>query len=313
MQDISFLLEEARKTLENGSPEEARNIARNRRTHDHWDVDLHLQWAALCEQVGLIDDLILELNLVLRDRPKDVSIHRRLAEIHQDNGNLEKAARKWKDILEIEPEAAVHYIALGGVFEEMKEFGRAAEIYRSGFEKTRDSSLKARLKSLEFVSEEVQPVSPEERDGEDWIPTDAQSVRFMDLFSGREGVYARQWSSPTGESGYTPIHEPFTLGVAKNHLMGNHTVGLYPLRMDNTVCFIAFDVDIAKFFLAKAITSRKLWERADADAQAIACRIVDQGAAHQLPVYIEDSGFKGRHCWIFLESPVPARVAKRFS
>jgi len=119
--------------------------------------------------------------------------------------------------------------------------------------------------------------------------------------------------SSTGESGYTPIHEPFTLGVAKNHLMGNHTIGLYPLRMDNTVCFIAFDIDIAKFFLSKAITNKRLWERAENMAQAFSCKIVDMGAAHQIPVYFEDSGFKGRHCWMFLETPIPARIARRFA
>jgi hypothetical protein len=87
----------------------------------------------------------------------------------------------------------------------MNGYDRAAEIYRSGFQRTGDSSLKSRLKSLEFVSDEALIETPEEKREEDWIPADHQVVRFMDLFTGREAVYARQWVSSTGESGYTPV------------------------------------------------------------------------------------------------------------
>lgn len=313
MEERWVLLNQAQKELENGEREKAKMIVQNRRTGDLRDPKLHLQWADLCEELGMIDDVILELNFALRDQPKNVAIHQRLAEIHRDNGNLEKAAKKWKEVVELQPGVSSHYLDYGAILEEMKDYEKASEIYLKGFEKTGEAALKARLKAIEFVSKNYEEPEGITKLEEDWIPTDPQVVRFMDLFSGREGVYARQWVSSTGESGYTPIHEPFTLGVAKNHLMGNHTIGLYPLRMDNTVCFIAFDVDIAKFFLAKAITNRKLWERAENMAQAFSCKIVDMGAAHQIPVYLEDSGFKGRHCWIFLETPIPARIARRFA
>jgi hypothetical protein len=313
MEDLKSLLNQAQKELENGQSEKARVIVENRRTVDLHDPDQHLRWADLCEELGMIDDVILELNFALRDQPGNVTLHQRLAEIHRDNGNLEKSARKWKEVVELQPGASNHYLSYGAILEEIKDYEKASEIYRKGLEKTGDAVFKARLKAIEFVSGNVEEFEKIPRTEEDWIPADSQVVRFMDLFSGREGVYARQWVSSTGESGYTPIREPFTLGVAKNHLMGNHTIGLYPLRMDNTVCFIAFDIDIAKFFLSKAITSKKLWERAENMAQAFACKIVDMGAAHQIPVYLEDSGFKGRHCWIFLETPIPARIARRFA
>ncbi len=313
MEDAKSLLNQVQKELEIGEREKAKTIVQSRRTGDLRDPNLHLQWANLCEELGMIDDVILELNFVLRDQPGNVTIHQRLAEIHRDNGNLEKSARKWKEIVELEPDISSHYLAYGSVLEEIKDYGKASEIYREGFEKTGDSALKARLKAIEFISGDFVVSESLTKAEEDWIPTDTQVVRFMDLFSGREGVYARQWVSSTGESGYTPIHEPFTLSVAKNHLMGNHTIGIYPLRMDNTVCFIAFDIDMAKFFLSKAITNKRLWERAENMAQAFACKMVDLGAAHQIPVYIEDSGFKGRHCWIFLDAPIPARIARRFA
>ena len=57
---------------------------------------------------------------------------------------------------------------------------------------------------------------------------------FEALFSGREGVYARQWARPSGEGGYTPVHEPLTPAVIRNHLLGTFTAGLYPIRLDGT-------------------------------------------------------------------------------
>jgi hypothetical protein len=136
-------------------------------------------------------------------------------------------------------------------------------------------------------------------------------VTFLSLFSGREGVYARQWVSPTGESGYTPIQEPLTPKVAENHILGNHSVGVYPVRLDNTVNFIAFDLDVAKFALNRAITSQRAWAGVMAKVHQAACRLLDIAAAQEIPAYLEDSGFKGRHLWIFLETPIPAGVAKK--
>jgi len=116
---------------------------------------------------------------------------------------------------------------------------------------------------------------------------------------------------PHRESGYTPIQEPLTLKVAENHILGNHTVGVYPVRLDNTVNFIAFDLDLAKFAVQRAITSQRAWEALLAKVRQTACRLLDLAAAQELPAYLEDSGFKGRHVWIFLESPLPAGVAKK--
>lgn len=144
------------------------------------------------------------------------------------------------------------------------------------------------------------------------LPQPHHLVTFLSLFGGREGVYARQWVSPTGESGYTPVEEPLTPKVAENHLLGNFTAGVYPVRMDNTVNFIAFDFDLAKFAVKKAITSQRLWEMAMQKVHQTACRLMDLAAAADVTVYLEDSGFKGRHVWIFLDTPVPAGVAKKF-
>ncbi|MBW2123720.1 MAG: hypothetical protein JRH07_18025, partial [Deltaproteobacteria bacterium] len=122
MEEPIMLLDQVRRHIEKGRTDLAVADTRSRNTRDVRDAAFHLRWADLCEELGLIDDLILELNLALRDRHGDVAIHRRLAEIHRDSGNLEKAARKWRDVLELQPGVSDHHIALGEVLEEMREY-----------------------------------------------------------------------------------------------------------------------------------------------------------------------------------------------
>lgn len=90
---------------------------------------------------------------------------------------------------------------------------------------------------------------------------------FKALFRGRVDVYARHWEK-NGKSGYSPAYEfewfefmahkrrggsikdfenkklmPLTDEVIKQHLLGQQTVGTYPIFPDNTSYFIAADFD----------------------------------------------------------------------
>ncbi len=55
-----------------------------------------------------------------------------------------------------------------------------------------------------------------------------------------------------GQGGYTPVHEPLTPAVIRNHLLGNFTAGVYPIRLDGTATFFAVDLDIDKQALRRA-------------------------------------------------------------
>lgn len=313
MKPIEELLFQAKEAIQGDRPEEAVAILQGIETKEVRDTAVHQAIADLCEEVGLIDRLILELNLALRDAPEEVAILKRLAVVHQDSGNLERAARCWRQLLKLLPQEPEAYRELGAILEEMRDIEGAREIYRQALEITGAGEFQGLIKALKLPTTSTEGLSEEESAGPSLLPTDAQLVRFLTLFSGREGVYARQWASPTGESGYTPIREPLTLAVVRNHLLGNHTVGVYLLRVDDTVNFVAFDIDVPKYILSRSISDAALWEKALKGVHRVACRLVDAGAAHGIPVYLEDSGFKGRHVWIFLDQPLPAKVAKRFA
>jgi hypothetical protein len=90
---------------------------------------------------------------------------------------------------------------------------------------------------------------------------------FRSLFRGREDVYARRWEKG-GRSGYSPAAAtdwkaiqrsrpedrkrveretrrffPITDAVIENHLLGEETIGIYPLLQDESCWFLAADFD----------------------------------------------------------------------
>ncbi|RMD53322.1 MAG: DNA primase, partial [Nitrospirae bacterium] len=254
--------------------------------------------------------MLVELNLAARDDPGNPDICRRLCDCYMDRGDLEKAARSLLPLIKKYPKKASYYKDMGRILEQAGNYDKAVEIYKIGYKHTGDEYFKRLIQSIEIKQEK--PIECSIEKGEQIVPSTESLLTFTTLFSGREGVYARQWSSPTGETGYTPVHEPFTLKVAQRHIMGDITVGVYPIRMDNTVNFIAFDLDLPKFVINKAITRESLWKKAIENVYRRANQLIDKAAAYNIPIYLEDSGFKGFHCWIFLEMPIPAGVAKKF-
>jgi hypothetical protein len=304
-------LAEVRAALDSGLFEEALIIAGERDTRNLIGAELHLTWADILDELGLAEEVILELNLALRDDPERVETYQRLAEVYLDHGQPHRSAKLWEQLVRKLPDQPRYYEELAAALKEARQFQKARDVYQQGLEKTGDDRFKGFLRELNFLNE-AQLEAPRDKDTTEVIvPQQHNLVTFTTLFSSREGVYARQWVSPTGESGYTPVQEPLTLKVAENHILANFTIGAYPVRLDNTVNYIAFDLDVAKFAIPKAITSEKAWTLLMNKIHRTACRIVDAGASHDIPVHIEDSGFKGRHCWIFLDTPIPAGVGKK--
>jgi superfamily II DNA or RNA helicase len=141
---------------------------------------------------------------------------------------------------------------------------------------------------------------------------------FRQLFRGRSDVYPIRWESKTtGKAGYSPACAnewrpgvcekprikctdcgnrqfiPLSDAVIYDHLVGEKTLGVYPLLTDDTCRFLAVDFDEAEW-------------KDDVRAFVQSC--------HELgvPVTIEISrSSKGAHAWIFFADSVSARDARR--
>ncbi len=139
-------------------------------------------------------------------------------------------------------------------------------------------------------------------------PTHADLVYFLHLFAGREDVWARQWADGT-KNGYAPVRGPLTPELLRGHLSGSLTAGVYPVRTDDTVTFVAFDLDIRRSAREKAGGDVLAAAALRALVRDAAIGVRDGLRRAGLPVLLENSGNKGWHVWIFLAEPAPADLA----
>jgi superfamily II DNA or RNA helicase len=148
--------------------------------------------------------------------------------------------------------------------------------------------------------------------------TEAKVALFLDLFRCRADVYAKLWENQgTGAKGYVPAVQPEWWGkvgkkagkgydtlpptaflpldesAAREHLEGKQTIGTYAIRRDDSCTFLAADFD------------EDHWIQ---DANAFVAAAREWGI--DAPLERSRSG-NGGHVWIFFDSPVAARSARR--
>lgn len=145
-----------------------------------------------------------------------------------------------------------------------------------------------------------------------------QVTLFRSLFCGREDVYPVRWEGKYGRSGYSPACAnewkrplcgkprtkcgdcgnrnlvPVTDEVIRDHLIGKHIIGVYPLLLDETCWFLAIDFD------------KKTWQE-DVVVFLRVCRGIG------VPAALERSrSGQGGHVWIFFDRPIEASIARKF-
>lgn len=164
----------------------------------------------------------------------------------------------------------------------------------------------------------TEPKLPAPEPGPSRFSTFDKVALFRRLFRGRTDVYPIRWESKTtGNSDYAPacanewragicekprikcgdcsnrLLIPLSDSVIYDHLAGEHTVGIYPLLIDDTCYFLAVDFDEADW-------------REDALAFAKSCDELGVPASLE----ISRSG-QGAHAWVFFAHSVSARDARR--
>lgn len=261
----------------------------------------HTDWGLLCEEAGLFALAFREFQLALRDHVDDPVATLRLAHHYRERGDSGRATALLERLLQQAP-ARDDWLTL---YADILRQENALPRLRAALQRAVQAGLDpARARTLE----QGEAPQDEEPAGEEWTPSDADCMRFLALFAGREDVHARQWVNRAGEGGYSPVLEPLTPAVARNHLLGSYTVGVYPIRLDGTCTFFALDLDISKHALEEA-------RRAPAQARTLrdtlrreAARLLEMLRGLSLAPLFENSGYKGRHYWVFLEQPESAEV-----
>lgn len=289
-----------RESLARGAFEETRSRLSALLTSSHAEhVDCR-EWGELCEEAGLPALAMAEYEAAIAKDASDSRALMLLVDLCIETGDDTRALHVLMKAHRTDPA-------------DLAIAGKAASIlHRKGLRRRLmqvfDNSVAAGADE-EAVASIKRDLQIEDEGTHVLLPGEADLVRFHDLFSGREDVHARQWHDAGGETGYTPVRQPLTIELLRNHILGNVTLGIYPLRLDGTVNFAALDLDINRAFLdAHRSDGAALAEARDslvAYTETWRRFLIDLA----FDPLLEDSGYKGRHLWVLFTEPVPAATA----
>jgi hypothetical protein len=202
-------------------------------------------------------------------------------------GLVELAIQAWRGLAARHPDDARAWEALARLHELRGDDRRAAECRRR-------------------LGAGAPPAAPPlEQEGERSGPSEGELVRFLHRFAGRAGVHARMWRRDD-EVGYAPVQAPLDPGLAEAHLRGDVTVGSYLVRHGDLCAQLVLDLDARREAVEAAAGDadrvRDLAGRIAAEGVRMSAALRQAGVPHLL----FDSGYKGRHLWIFIDPPAPA-------
>ena len=270
------------------------------------------------QDAELRGDLTRALDLVRRaslDPDSGAAVWWRLATLLADAGREDGLRAALEGVLDRDPAHAGAWESLVGLVAD--DASRAAARERVMAARGHGLSESDVQRWLRRLTPSVRPNAPERPPtqptpgpmGSELLPSDVDILRFLSWFGGREDVYARQWWSPAkGRGGYSPVHEPITPGVMRRHFLGEHTVGVYPVRLDGTAVFMALDLDVIPTALQAAQMDKDVAARVQVALDGLTRKAHERLAAFGMGAVIESSGYKGRHLWVLFTEPVNAGI-----
>lgn len=122
----------------------------------------------------------------------------------------------------------------------------------------------------------------------------------------KQDVYGKEKLESHKKRCVEQVSEPLTEDVIRKHLQGKITVSTFIQRSNATAKYLVIDVDISKRVLCQGIEEeniRKYLPQAAETVKDIFKLLNKMG----LKVYLEDSGFRGHHIWLFFTEWIPVR------
>ena len=141
-------------------------------------------------------------------------------------------------------------------------------------------------------------------------PIDAMYInKYLEFFKGRNNAYARGYNEKGGQRGYYLINMELSYTEVESMINLRNSIGVLPLDKDNKTGFIVIDIDIDKRVIIESgddgVTFNNMLERAKNYAFDIKNLLKENGNNS----YVEFSGYKGYHIWIFFKKKENNREA----
>lgn len=283
--------EQARDQFNAGFEHEARRLIARHRCAAGQAADRHAAWADLCEDLGLARQALDSWQKAIAADRQNSGYFCRLGLLYAETGSFDKAVKYLRRALDINPADA-------------RAAGTLADISRRIGEDGTATALGARTDTLpESAAADAAPPR---------IHID-DVKRLMYLFRGREPGYAKQEIDHAGRSVFVACDDPLSADLVVDHLMGRLTLGVFPLREDDTLRFAAVRAGINGQRLMRNIKNRG-WQGMAAEAAAdYAGRLYRLCRNSGIPGSMCDGGSRDRLVWFFFDSFLPRALVHRLT
>ena len=288
-------------SLELGDEDNAKKLISKRKEFNIDHADIWYRLGHHAQILGLREEALHNFSQALAFAPEHFQAKESLKQLQLVDEDTYASIERLKKLIHFCPDLAQPYRDLAFCYAELGEYGLAQESFQTA-------------EKLELhVEPEEKPVTTVPTPGEPPQPlifSDQDLAQYSSLFQGRRDFFAYQWVDEKGRRGFYPVNRSLSAEELTNHLRGKNTLGLYLLDDEDRVSIAVIDIDVDQKALleyAKDVQeTKKLHLLTHHDAIRIASVCDDL----ELPVLIEDSGYKGRHLWFFFDSPVTAKLAR---
>jgi hypothetical protein len=271
-------------------------------------------------KLGLVENILNCLNLLIKNDSHNAELFYERAMVYYDLGRYAHFEKSIITAIDLDRSNYTYHVPLAKYLKNRKEYYRLYTILEASYlnsptENFKNALIHAKeLLDKDNLNKNSYPVyanldEPVKKSNEIENQT---IIDMMNLFSGRENTHSRQWHDDSGKMGYVPVKEPVSFNTMKDHLLGNQTIGIYQLDMNNEVKFMAFDIDVLKYAQKQFSENKKFREFIIKSMNEISNHIKALLNPYQIYVNFEWSGSKGYHGWILLKEKMNARIAWLF-
>lgn len=278
--DYSLLLSRLEKEIIQGSdPQRCKRILHQKQLWERLEPDLQMQWAHLAQMAGEVD-----VTLVI------------YTHLNQCAPNLAPA---WME-----------HIELLSILDRRKEVAQVMAASRSNLTSEQYQHCLNLCKGVQAERKDIDISATS-------APFEAMRTRqqaiacYMELFSGREDCFARQWVDKSEQKqGYVPVKHCLEPKDVEDHISGKLTYGIYLLKPDAMIKTAVIDADLVQKFRQTKLNSEDVQQvRRECDYMIKRIREISDAAG--MTTVIEFSGGKGYHFWYCFVSPVQAAQARK--
>lgn len=200
------------------------------------------------------------------------------------------------------------------LFKEMK-YGENEENITSLVQAYADAGLYSRSEKMMDLRKQAKDspaallTDPAGSVDEDESETGIRELSYLELFGGREDMYTLETVESSGRRHVEHMAAPLTADVIRKHLSGEETAGTYVMRNNNTVHYLVFDIDISRRFLLADSGNEALMKIHLQNVLGAAAGVQQEIKQLGMNSYVEFSGNRGYHVWLFFMEWIPAKYA----